>query len=374
VQLTRYSLLTNPSVEQAIGAGNWIAYNGTSPTLTQSTAQFYDGTHSLSIAETGATQGTQQNITLNTSTQYYLTFYAMGITSFATFNIGYSSTGTTGGEVDCLTAQSLNNSWAKYSCSFTTPSSSSGTPYIYFKDTGSGHTFFIDAVQLTLGYPVASYPSGAPLTGTATALNDIFNSNVSYQEGAIELNGIIDSPITFQNQNDSTTAFQIQTSNDLNLLTADTSNLQVSVTGNVNVGTRYGSRLFSDNFEGGNFNLWTASLGGTAPTISTSNVHSGKYAAKFSTTSSNSWLSTRLNGSSATVYARVWQDITSADASNGDNIIQFYRNSPLAPLNNGLTVGTLIGVYRNTSGQYCVWNEYTGLASAGPNSGCSAST
>jgi hypothetical protein len=229
VQLTPFSLLPNASVELAI-AGNWAISTG-APTVTRDTTIFKYGAGSLKAVEAagGAVQGVKDAKTLNNSTTYYLSFWGYGATTFSTISAGYSSTGATGGEVDCLTAQTFTaTTWAQYTCSFTTPASNSGSPYIYFKDTttASGRTWYVDDVQLSLGPPVASYASGAPVAGSF-----VTNPTVAYQEGSIQLSGIITSPLTLQNQSDSATAFQVQDSSGTNIFNVNTLASTAEITG-----------------------------------------------------------------------------------------------------------------------------------------------
>jgi hypothetical protein len=228
VQLTRFSLLNNPSIEQAI-AGNWTAYNGAGGTIAQSAAQHFDGANALSLVNGGVTnRGMQQSIALSTSSTYYLSFYSMSTVNFATLRAGYSSTGAVGGEVDCLTAQSVvTTGWTQYTCSFTTPASTSGSPYLYFVDaSATSLTFYIDAVELTLGPPLANYSTGAPVAGSF-----ITNPNASYSEGTIAINGIIDSPLVLQNQSDSSSAFKVQDTTGTTIFNVNTLSSSVEVTG-----------------------------------------------------------------------------------------------------------------------------------------------
>jgi hypothetical protein len=209
VQLSRTSLVSNYSIEQAI-AGNW-AIKGAAA-VTQDATQFYDGTKSLKIVTTTAAgDGAKQSITLNDSTTYTLSFYGISTgTAISTMEAGYSSDGTTDDTI-CITGQTIANSiWTQYTCTFTTPSFHSGTPYIYIKSTGIVvRTFFLDLIQLSTG-----------------------NTTSSYREGNIALNGIINSPTVFQNQADSTTAFQIQNSNGGGLFQVDATNSNVTINGN----------------------------------------------------------------------------------------------------------------------------------------------
>ena len=217
--LTRVSLLSNASVEQAISGSDWA--NKSTATVSRVTTQFQDGAAALKIVTvTNALGGTQHNETLNDSTQYNLSFWALldtGSTALTTMEAGYSSDGTND-NTTCITGQTVtqtgtNTGWTNYTCSFTTPSSHSGTPYIYIKgNVATARTFYIDNVQLTQGNPIGAY-----------------------REGAISLNGVITSPVALQGQTNSTAAFQIQNASGSSLFTADTTNTTITFTaGTVN--------------------------------------------------------------------------------------------------------------------------------------------
>jgi hypothetical protein len=210
VQLSRAWMLTNYSIEQAV-AGNWTA-KGTPTTHAQDATQFYIGTKSLKITtQATANQGTQQSITLNDSTTYSLSFYALGSgTALSTMEAGYSSDGSTDNTV-CITAQTVSVTvWTGYTCTFTTPSSHSGTPYLYIKNTAATvRTVFLDSIILSTG-----------------------NGFTAYREGTVSINGIINSPTVFQPQTDSTTAFQIQNTFGGNLFQVDTLNSNITINGN----------------------------------------------------------------------------------------------------------------------------------------------
>jgi hypothetical protein len=213
IQLTRFSLLTNASIEQAI-AGNW-AVKG-SAAVTQDATQFFDGTKSLKIVTTAANNdGAKQSITLNDSTFYTVSFQALNTgAAFATMEAGYSSDGTND-DTPCTTAQTVSGAWSTYTCTFTTPGFHSGTPYFYIKQTNNVvHTFYVDAVQLVQGNPVSAY-----------------------REGIISLNDVINSPAVFQNQSDSTNSFQVQNSSGTTIVGVDTINKSLKVNGGANYST-----------------------------------------------------------------------------------------------------------------------------------------
>ncbi|HVO86562.1 MAG TPA: hypothetical protein VMT23_02405, partial [Candidatus Binatia bacterium] len=261
VQLTLFSLLPNPSVEQSISSSNWQTETG-SPTVTQDATVFNGGTHSLKIVEAsgGAAQGVKDVKTLNNSTAYYMTFWTYQTTStFTTLSVGYSSTGVTGGEVDCLTgitAPSAAGTWTQYNCYFTTPASNSGNPYIYFKDTAttSGRTWYIDDVALTQGPALVGYLQGAPAADT----NYTTGQQTIYQEGRIAINGVINSPVQIQNQSDSSSAFSVSDVTGNNVLNVNTLTQSVEITG---VGASSGLRFTNLNSNSSGATTFTGILG-----------------------------------------------------------------------------------------------------------------
>src|SRR5206468_1815623 len=74
---------------------------------------------------------------------------------------------------------------------------------------------------------------------------------------------------------DTTTAFQLQNAVGTGLFTADTSNLALNVTGNVNIGSLSNSLLFGDDFESGNLSHWGTTSGTVS--ASTTQAHNGTY-------------------------------------------------------------------------------------------------
>jgi len=206
VQLGRYSILSNASAEVTFTASDWQKKTGSETSVTQVSTQAQDGSNSIQVITTGSTQGTKHNETLNDSTQYNLTFYAKASGSnFSTMEAGYNDGSS---NIVCITAQTVvTTGWTAYSCVFTTTSSHSGTPYFYVDQTdATGRTFFLDNFQLSIG----------------TSLG-------AYREGKISLNGTITSPISVQNQSDSTTAFQVQNAAGANVMVLDSLNKQLKI-------------------------------------------------------------------------------------------------------------------------------------------------
>jgi hypothetical protein len=100
----------------------------------------------------------------------------------------------------------ITTGWNRYYCTFTTPGTNSGTPYIYIQhNDATSEVFYVDAVQLDTGSVLSPYGSGQ-----------------------ISLNANINSPVNFQQSANSTTAFQITNSTGLNILNVDTVNSNIN--------------------------------------------------------------------------------------------------------------------------------------------------
>jgi mucin-6/19 len=169
------------------------------------TQAFSDFASAEETTGTTAGDGIYQAITLGTSTQYTLSFYAKADTStpsITDLRAGYSSTGVNTGEVNCtLTSTTvITTGWNRYVCTFTTPGTESGTPYIYIgHTTTTNDVFYIDAAQLETG----SFAS-------------------PYGQGQLTLNATINSPVNFQETANSLNAFQITNTIGTNILNVDT--------------------------------------------------------------------------------------------------------------------------------------------------------
>jgi hypothetical protein len=195
---------------------------------------------SLEDATSGAdasNAGAGYSRSFTNGTQYTLTLFAKASGSnFATFEIGYSNNNSS--DTACLTGQTVvTGGWTRYSCTFTY-TGSTGTSYIYVKQTDStNRSWYVDGVKLEIA--AAATP---------------------YREGSLALNGAVSSPTTFQNAADSTMSFQIQNAAGTgNLLVADTLNGKVGigqlptasggrlqVSGNVEVSGTYNGNTFSN--------------------------------------------------------------------------------------------------------------------------------
>jgi hypothetical protein len=122
---------------------------------------------------------------------------------------GYSNDGTTGGEVDCKTNQTvLTTGWYSFNCTFTT-GTVSGTPYFYMKQPtapGAARTVWIDAFQIVAGANIGAYG-----------------------EGTLQTSGVFTAPLAVQTTSDSNTAFQVQSSDGTTVFGVDSMRRRVGI-------------------------------------------------------------------------------------------------------------------------------------------------
>ena len=238
------NLISNPSFETPSVSG-WASFAGA--TNAGSGADKYSGSWSMSSVNTAtANAGANFGYALAASTTYSFSIFAKAtVANFSTFQIGYTNDGTT--NTSCLTAQTVTTTaWTRYTCTFTTSGSVSGSRYVYFLQTDAvARTFFVDAAQLEQA-------------GTATP----------YSLGNIGLNGVINSPTVFQNTSDSLTAFAINSATGAQLFNVDSSTGAITVggtstqTGNVDIGTGTGAQTL--NFGTGGTGIKTINVGTAA--------------------------------------------------------------------------------------------------------------
>ncbi len=145
---TTNNLLSNGNFET--NATGWAAH-GAAGTPTQTTAQNYLGSGSLSFTTTAANDGAKYNYALASQTNYTLTYYVKVASLTATSNtieIGRSEDGSTDTACTSNTSTINGGGWTKVTCSFVT-GDVSGTDYVYIKQTdATARTMYIDSVQL----------------------------------------------------------------------------------------------------------------------------------------------------------------------------------------------------------------------------------
>ncbi|HUC86782.1 MAG TPA: carbohydrate binding domain-containing protein, partial [Candidatus Saccharimonadales bacterium] len=199
------NLITNPSFENNSTAG-WSADGscGLSAVTSAATPPF-NGLYSGQCSNTGIGQGFKYVTgALTPNTIYALDFDAkVSATPGNVLNFGHVENG---GAEDVaglsMTSQSvLSNGWTHYSLTFKTGATLSSSDYIYIKQN--------DATTRDL------WVDGVTLQTDA-------NANNAYQEGEIQVGGVISSPLILQNASNSSTAFQVQDANGANIFTVST--------------------------------------------------------------------------------------------------------------------------------------------------------
>lgn len=188
---TTPNLITNGSFEP--GTSGWVSKGGSS--IAQNGSNSYVGSSSLAVTTSAANHGASYAVTLSPNTTYALSFWARQATGSATaVSIGRQDNGA---DIDCA-AQLIDVQWRLFSCSFTTGASIASSN-IYIKQTDTvARTIFVDGVQIQLG-------------STAT----------QYQDGLIQLNGIINSPLIVRPAQVSTKIVDIQNGAGTSLLNVD---------------------------------------------------------------------------------------------------------------------------------------------------------
>lgn len=203
------NMISNPGIETA--TTTWANKGSGALTFTSTAANVYDGNGAGSLNMTAANGGTSFPLTLNLGTTYNFSFYAKASGSnVSNINFGYTNTG---GDNDCVTnATVVTGGFTRYTCSFTV-TTTAGTA-IYIKENSlANETIFIDDAQVL---------------ASATA-------PVPFSMGNVGIRGTVNGPLSLRNNNDSTTAFQIQNAaGTSNLFVADTLNGQITINGVIN--------------------------------------------------------------------------------------------------------------------------------------------
>lgn len=181
------------SGSSGVAPDGWTAKGAS--TITTDNTQALFGVNSMKVVTTtAANDGAKYAYPLKPSTQYTLSLYAKvasgSITDFVVGRVDVSS------DINCLTGQTVNTTWTRFSCTFTTGTPDATSPTVIYvqKSSASAETFFIDGLQLE----------------TAAAATDYRNGDIS-----------IDSLATFKSTANSTTAFQIQNAAGSSLLAVD---------------------------------------------------------------------------------------------------------------------------------------------------------
>jgi hypothetical protein len=223
VDTTDTNLIGNPGAE--VNSVGWSVKG--SGTIIRDTSKQKFGSGSFKIVTTAASgDGAQYaGLSLPVGT------YSIGVSvlnSGSAFGAAKLEAGITngGGDNVCTLAPAVSatipttTGWTRFTCSVTI-ATTTGTA-LYIKQTEAvAHTFWVDGIELSSGS--VSSPYGA---------------------GSISINGVIKTPLTLQNQSDSTTAFLIQNAAGTGVLAVDTLNKTLKVFGTA--GSGYASISYVD--------------------------------------------------------------------------------------------------------------------------------
>jgi Carbohydrate binding domain len=157
IDTTTNNLITNSSFEQATTTG-WSQKGSPLPTLGTTTTQHLDGSNAMTIGtNTSNTNGAKYNFTLVSGTTYTFAVSVRASVAFTGIEIGYSVNGST--DTACVLSDNTVSAtlWKRYICTFT-PASSSGTTYVYLRQTDAvSKTLYVDAAQLEVSGAATPY-------------------------------------------------------------------------------------------------------------------------------------------------------------------------------------------------------------------------
>jgi hypothetical protein len=199
------NLITNPGFET--NTTGW-SLKGSATSLTRETTGPRTGSGYLSVLNDAANEGVKFNITLTPSTFYTGSFYVrLGTDEANASNVisaGYSSNGSTD-NTPCTADNQIvsKNAWTRITCNFSTPASNSGTPYFYIKQNdATARVLLVDDVFLRA---------------------DDYSTSADVSNGAIHLQGVVNSPMVLQSATNNTNALQVLNSSGNSIFNVDNS-------------------------------------------------------------------------------------------------------------------------------------------------------
>ena len=211
VDTTDTNLMSNPGAE--VNTVGWAVKQASAgASVIRDTSQPKFGAASFKVV-TSATAGDGASATISPTlpTGTYQLAFSMKLSSgtFTTLLVGYNNGSDSNA---CTPSPALSSTvpstsgWTRFSCSMsvTGPMGS-----IYFKQSdATARTFWIDGVELDAG-----------------------NTLTPYGIGNLYFNGVVKTPLTLQNQSDSTSALTLQNVAGNTILSVDTLNSQITVAG-----------------------------------------------------------------------------------------------------------------------------------------------
>jgi hypothetical protein len=308
-----------------------------------------------------------------TNNKYYLGIYKDNGGTPGTL-IATSTQGTlTASAWNTLSVSASLSANTSYWLAFFTNTTQGSDPYQYYDTTATTTHAYDSGVSFSSGLPAAFTTSG-----TSTTMHSIYASVSETGPLGATLTVNPTNGVSVITPTNTTTALQVQNASGSSVFNVDTSNkvvstldLQVGSPANANA-----SRIFSDGFESGNFNLWSVTNGAAA--IDTGTVHSGKYAAKFSPAGSGqAYVQTHINGA-ATIDMRGYAYVTSQTTGNIALLTlcdstcateyELYRDNSTGKLsfyNNSSAISTVGSTALTTGSWHEIEADVTESASAG---------
>lgn len=232
----------------------------------------------------------------------------------------------------------------------------------------------------TVNVATGSSGSGSD-TVTVGSLNGTSTTTINGGSGNINLTtnqsgaGLVVKSVT----NNSANLLRIQNAAGTSFLTADSTKNQITTqdlsVGNLPSTATTAGRIFSDNFESNNFNLWNGGStisGSSTQVVAYGSAHTGNFAASFSPSSGNDHVNQTIPTTSTPIYYRAYVYVVSATtalklfgASDGTVYyeVQVATNGNLSFNNNG--TATTVGL--NMS--FNAWHEVVLALSPGAGSG-----
>lgn len=271
-------LASNPGFE--VNTTGWAAKGTLSPALSRVTTNSYSGVASASVSPNAANSGIQFAVSQAVSTQYTFSAYVRASGSnFSTLQVGHQNVSGTDA-TDCTTNFTpVTTGWTRVSCTFTTAASVT-TPNVYIKQTdATARTWYVDAAQLVTGAQAAAYNPG----------------------GTLQLRGVVNSPVTFQNKEDSTTGLSVTNAAGANQFSVDTLNGQLNIGADTNL-----YRSSADTLKTDDALVVTGNLTGSGSTNNLQGTNASTYLTSIYNQSTNSaakGLSIRVDQNSATNVA-----------------------------------------------------------------------
>jgi hypothetical protein len=184
-----FNVISNGGFEN--GTTGWTAKGGNNGFAVRNSIH-HSGGASLEATTTAANAGVQYDLPLADNGFYTATFYVMlssGDAPTSTIVAGYSSNGSTDNTACTQNTPTVSSTgWTRFTCYLNTPASHSGTPYFYIKQSdATGRTLYIDDVLVQTD-----------------------NTNFAEaQNGSIDLQGTVSSPLTLQSGANSNNALTV---------------------------------------------------------------------------------------------------------------------------------------------------------------------